>query len=598
MRTAAIRIGVAILLVAVFAVVAGTGEGVRLPVPVLVLVLGADVAVPAIAMRRSASVDVRWSGGRDAPAAPMAHEPAAAARPGGAGVARSLARVESGRLASGPWFAVGLAFWLLIALMFGWVYAKDADRSWWSMVWITPMLCHPFVGCLLVGAHRNRTRAVRDGCDELFATCPATEDARTAGHLATAWVGALGCVAGVVTVMVLIAVRNDRVYGPIDGVAVATILTCAALGAGGVVLGVALGRWVRWSLAPVVAVAVVAVIGARLNRIGDPSWATDRLLATFVATSGVDPIFLPRPEWARVAWFAALAVLVATSAFSLRRSRPAAVTAAVAAAVAVVAGVLIVRPASPAAVDRVAARVLRPAASERCVDAGSGVRACAYTEYRDAAALAAARLRPVAASLPRAAVEGTTVMQWFDQEVGEAPAEVRAAIGRRSPSTPPGALRLRFSTHPEALQAARLRLVTHALGLPVEVGGDGMGTVVAGEARGIVVLWAAAQGLDRGAALRTVREVQTHGEPADATARAAVWPGLCSGEGPVLQWSPTDLVAARAVLRLPAAEVRRVVARDWERIRDPAMTTDDLLEALGLPPVGAPEPVERRAVGC
>ena len=108
-----------------------------------------------------------------------------------------------------------------------------------------------------------------------------------------------------------------------------------------------------------------------------------------------------------------------------------------------------------------------------------------------------------------------------------------------------------------------------------------------GEEPAEAALWLAARGLDAGAA-NTLATFKGSGE--DAFGRGLAWPDGC---GPVV-WSPTDLEAARAVLAMPEAQVRPVVLGDLARWSSPAVATDELLAALQLPGLGAPEPITLR----
>jgi hypothetical protein len=347
-------------------------------------------------------------------------------------------------------------------------------------------------------------------------------------------------------------------------------------------------------------VVAIGLVSGRINAIGDPGWATDRLLATMVPSSGLDTIFYTRPVWARLAWLVALAVLVAAlGLIGSRRSRVPQLVAAGAGVVAIIAAVLVVRPAPAQEAARIADLIAEPLAHQTCTDAGSGVRVCAYDDYASLGRRAAAELRPVAAALPDGVLDDVLFLHLYDNELGEAQAEVRTALNGRPAAAPDGALRLRFNANPANFDAARLRLAAHAVGLPTEAGIDEIGTVVAGEARGVIALWLATRGLDRDAAAGLVDETQDEGGGEhDVTDRGAVWPATCNDEVSVLQWSPTDLEAARALLGLPAADVARLLADDWAHLVDPDTTTDELLAGAGLDPLGPPETIAARRYAC
>lgn len=134
-----------------------------------------------------------------------------------------------------------------------------------------------------------------------------------------------------------------------------------------------------------------------------------------------------------------------------------------------------------------------------------------------------------------------------------------------------------------------LALALGAAGLPDRVEADLVPQVAAGEARGVVALWLAVRGVDPGG--RSGRLVAGNPASADPFER-----GLLGSVGdcfvPAVVWSAQDLEAARAIVGLPDATVRPVLASEWDRWTDPATSTDDLLVALGLDPVGPFDAIE------
>ena len=120
--------------------------------------------------------------------------------------------------------------------------------------------------------------------------------------------------------------------------------------------------------------------------------------------------------------------------------------------------------------------------------------------------------------------------------------------------------------------------------------------VVAGQARGVLALWLATRGLDAEATSRLTTARSGGSRPAGAPGafdRGYVdWPTYC-GITPVV-WSARDLAAARSLVAAPEPAVRSVVHGGWERWRNPRTSTDELLAALGLSPVGPVEVVQTR----
>ena len=429
----------------------------------------------------------------------------------------------------------------------------------------------------------------------MFDACPADADPRTLGHLATAWVAASFQVVFVLVFAALVATRNAHVFGPLGGYVVAVLLLSAVLGAGAVALGVTLGRWAPWGLVPVLAVVAVAVAGGSLNGIGGPAFATDRMLATFVATTGIDPMLLPSLWWERLAWFTAISVAVAAiGLLGGRWTRSAAVVLAAAAVVAVVAAGLVVRPATEA--DRLASLIADPVAHSTCRSAGPHLEVCAYHGYESLVDSAVAAVGPVAEAIPDGAIDDVVLLTFYGEGYERLPGEVQYALGGDNVRLPPDALRLRTTSHPEGLEAARLRLAAHAVGLPTEAIGQPT-TKVDGQSRGVIVLWLGTRGLD---ATQRERILIAEGveEGSSATDRGAIWPGLCHDENSVLQWSPTDLDAVRSLSALPDEHVRQVLAERWDDLASIDATTDELLVAVGAAPLGPTEPIESRSDSC
>jgi hypothetical protein len=574
----------------------GFGGGLLLVVPVGLVIGG------ALLFRRSRTMEIGWSGPTaiitSTPGLPLAPaERSAPTRRGRLGVAGSLARVEARELVASPWFQVGIALWLVIVLMFGILFVDDINRSWLEFFGIATLFCHPFAAFAIVAAHRNRSRSRRDHCDEMFDACPADADARTLGHLVTAWVGALVEVCFILLLAGLVAARSSHSYGPLGGYVLAALLACAVIGAGAIALGVTLGRWAPWGLVPFVAVVAVGVASGNINGIGEPAFSTDRMLATLVATTGIDPIFIPTLWWERFAWLAAISVIVAALGLVGGRStRVATALLGGAALVAIVSAVLIVRPATNDA-DRIAGLVADPLAHSNCVPAGRTVELCAFEGYEGLAEETAVALGPVVAAVPDGVLRDVMFLTYYEQGLERLPSEVQEALDNRAVQVPDGVLRLRYNAHPENFEAARLRLAARAVGLPTDVGDGEASTMVDGQARGVIVLWLATRGLDA----RQRDRLVTAGdliEPASATDRGSIWPGLCYEENAVLQWSPTDLESARVLFALPDDHVDRVLTERWAGLTAPDAKTDDLLAAVGARPLGPPEPIEPQTKTC
>ncbi|MGK2949044.1 MAG: hypothetical protein ACSLFP_10745 [Acidimicrobiales bacterium] len=523
-----------------------------------------------LARREPAAADGRWTAtATEAPAPTDDHRGGGASAPA---VARALGRVEARELSRSPWFGVGIGFCALLLMLFGFVFAGEDAGTWDVQLQLSSWLALPLVGMVVLASHRAVTRAARDGADELFDTCPAAPATRTAGFLLAAPLPMAVITVFLVVLGIAVVASGADLYGPIGADSVADVAAAVLLGAGGVFLGAALGRWVRFGLAPVVAVVAVGIAGVRLNTIGNPGWTLFSPLSPAPAVHGTPPMFTDRPVWWHLVWIVGLSAIVGAAALARdRRDRPVVAIAAVAVTGVLVAGIGATRPMSPAAAARIAATIAAPQADQECTATGT-VEICVFPIYRDVLGALSDRVAPIGAVLPGEAA-GITLRQVYAGKLGALPPEVRRLLNANDLDRPAGEVPLEFDG--QIVELAGLDLAHRVLGLPVEPDEDLLPTVVAGEARGVVVLWLATLGLDLDAT-------------AEAIADAERWTnaGVDDCEEPALAWSRQDVAAARAVVALPDDDVSRIVRQGWERWTDPRVGTDELLAALGLDPVG------------
>lgn len=539
-----------------------------------------------VTRRRPLLSEPRWT-------SPMPVEPALAVPGTPRQVVAALGRFESRELALSAWFGVGLGFLAVILMLLAVVYADDNGDVWLQTAGMAPWFAHPLAGMTVLAGHRAATRPARDGTDELFEACPAEPAVRAAALLRTAVVPASVFAGFLVVYGVAVYVRSPSLHGPVSLDAVPALLAGPVLVAGAVFLGTAVGSWVRFGLAPVVAVVAVGLIALRLATAGDPGWNGSSGLSTF-GPQADSPLLLPLlPTWWYLLWIVALSGVVAVVAVSrFRRDRVVCLAGLGGVALAVVAGFLVTRPVDADDARHVAALIARPADHQRCDEpAGSRVEICTYDGYGELRNRVTAAVAPVGRALPPAA-RPVSVQQRFDGEAADLPPEVRALLPDGVPTPPDDEVWIGSGAAADALAGYRLRVAFAALGLllPSEADDDEGPLAVDGQARGVVALWLAARGLELDDALQlaTVEEPGdsdenlVRGQTTDPFEHGLAWPTMC---GPVV-WSPQDLEAARSVLRLPEAEVAAVVASGFDRWSDPGTGTDELLAELALPGAG------------
>lgn len=587
-RPGALLAGIAAVAGAVF-LFGGADDGSPGGPPVMVVGLVAVVALAGLALtfvhnRQTAVLPERsWSA---APAAALAPNAGRTGASPARAVALALGRVEGRQFTASVWFAVGLAFSVLMILLFGWIWAGDNGGTWQEFVELTPWFAHPLVGMVVLASYRATTRAARDGADELFETCPTAPGTRTAGFLLSAAVPV--ATLGVFLAVMAIAVwfKSPLLHGALGADSVADVLGALVLGAGGVALGVALGRWVRFGLVPVVTVVIIGFLSTAVVSGSSPhDWKPLSPLSTAPTVNSLSPVFTDKAAFWHLLWLIGLTVGVGIIAVARhRRDRPVALAAAATAVVVLAAGIGATRPMPSASAARIADRVASPERHQICAATDGPVDVCVYRFHHELLRRVTDEVGPIAAALP-AGMARLTLRQVFDGDLGDLAPEVRRRLTATDLERPAGEVALGFGadspdTHVIDRPAFDLALVS--LGLPQEPDEELLPTVIAGQARGVVVLWLATRGADANA-VRSGTNADYPGS-ADAFDRGSLQIGMCSV--PPVVWSAQDLAAARAVVALPATRVAEVVTAGWARWSDPRTGTDELLAALGLPGVG------------
>ena len=490
---------------------------------------------------------------------------------------RALGRVEGGLLFWSPWFAIGLGFCAVIVLMFAVLFGDENNQAWAEMVQASPWFVHPLVGMVVVASHRAVTRSVRDGTEEVFGVCPTSLDTRTTGHLAAAWAPLAVTAAFLIAFAAALQLRSPGLHGGLSADSAGDVVGALLLPVGGVALGVALARWIRFGLVPIAAVVGVLFLSTGLSGIGGNGWNPYVQLSTAPTIEVPSPVFADRPVWAHALWIMALTAIVAVVALLRhRRDRPVLLAGGCAVVFALVAGIGATREMPAASAARIADLVSRPEAHQDCVELSDRVKACTFPLHAENLDRIVADTSPVAAALPPEAGR-MTIRQVYDSSVEQLPPEVR----RR--------LLLPLEERPREIPMedfeARRDLGLFAVGLPTTPDDALMPTVAAGQARGVVALWLSVRGLELDDQLQRSTVPESDSGPDDPFRRGSL-DGVGECSVPSVVWSGQDLAAARLVMGLPEADVRYVINSDWKRWIDPATGTDEFLAAVGLPAGG------------
>lgn len=558
-----------------------------------IIALGGLVAVVlfllvvAVAQRRSA-IDPAWS----KPPVPQSVGTPVHDRGAQREIGRALGAVESRELLYSPWFAIGLGLLLVIFVGFS-VAGSDLGNGpvWMQTVHLAPWFAHPLAGLTIIAVFRAVTRSKRDDTDELFDGCPTGRDVRTGAQLRTMIVPVGAFAVFLVMYFAVTLARYPSLHGPVTWGFLPIVLTSMVLLVGAVYLGTALGVWLPYGVVPIVAVVAVGMVSLGIRSDGDPGWNGRASLSTFGPESDSPMLIALTAPWAYLAWMAALTTIVAVIALArYTRRRGVWITGATGVVVALVASSFAVRPVAADSAADVADLILRPSAHQTCATTtNQAISVCTFDDYPELRARVVDDLRPLADEL-KGLIGPMTVRQVYDGSITDLPEAVRGIVGPELPELPADEVGIGFGADRDALLADRLAVALWALDTPHTRGDDVHPESVAAQARGVLALWLAARGLDADEAIR-LASVDESDSPDDAYGRGYAWPSGCA---PVV-WSAQDLRAARTVLTLPGEVVRDVLRGDPGRWSDPATTTDELMETLGLDPVGPFDVVEARA---
>lgn len=498
---------------------------------------------------------------------------------------RSLARVWSRELVRSAAFAYGLAFLMLSYVLFALLWGDETD-SWNETLQVAPWFAHPLVGMMVLAVHRSVTRARREDVSELIEVCPLPDGVRTVGHL-----GAVGVPLAVFAVFVVafVGTKELRGFGSIGpiGTGWLDLVSSMLLIVGGVALGVALGRWVPFQVAPVLAVLVVLVVTLRLSTFGDPGWNPLAELSTVPPVEEIGELLAPRPNGWHVVWLLGLTGLTMVVAFAWSRlDRMVGAMAVVALVVTVAGGIGATRGVSSANADHIVDLILSPEAHQTCETSSSGrMDVCVYDGFDE--------IVPVL--MPSAAVadvvpggERFVIRQGLlNTFVDESPPEVQNRLPD-SLTRPANEIVIGLDP-PSDDSPARFGMAFRAVGLPTDEPVDGVPLIVVGQARSVVALWLATAGLSDDEAFDLLSTDSEHS--VEPMAESAVWAGAACWVPPAVT-SIEELGLARRLAISDDARVADVLVERWEHWIDPTTSTVELVAALGLDGPTAFSPIE------
>ena len=518
-----------------------------------------------------------------------------------------LARVEGRQLLRNEVFIVAIFMSIAILVIFGLVWASDnfgANNSWRYWLALLPVFSLPFAGMTLVAMNLAALRARREGTEELFGSLPATATTRVVGHLGSVWMAFVVQIVFVVATFASGSFLTDH-FGAIDAASIGDIMVSFALVFCAGSLAVALARWLPNPLVALVAVVVVAIGGSAIGGIGGRHWSLTRQLSIWPRYPDHDWAFTVRPSWWHAAYLLSLAFVVVVVAVARQRHDRFTLLLGIGAVVlAGVTGYIQTRPMTGGDAERIAAMLSDPVAHSSCRTT-DGLTLCAYHDYADVTTVWARELTaPFAAVAPQQRADGFAVV-WHERRLDRLDPAVRERIDIDALATSWAADQTTWNgvevDGTESNLINRLALGLWSVGLPSVPAGDAP-CWVGGQARAIVALWVAAQGMGSNDSKRFVSG--TWNGLGDSDSGSNVPPEWIDGyiwirdAIPPVLWSAADIVAAQAMLTLDATFVRDTLWADWQQWSDPSATTADLMTELGVVPADGRSAIPAGLVAC
>ena len=575
-----------------------------------VIVLGALVFVIAYAFTHRGSNRTGTDDWQPAqPTSVSAHD--SGTRRAGSGAQRAggvqLARVEGRQLLRNEVFIVGIFMSIAILVIFGLVWASNnigAQNSWRYWLALLPVFTLPFAGMTLVAMNLGALRARREGTEELFGSLPATATTRVVGHLGSVWMALVVQIVFVAATFASGRFLTDH-FGAIDAASIGDLMVSFVLVFCVGSLAVALARWLPNPLVALAALVVLAIGGSAIGGIGGHHWSLTRQLSIWPRYPDHDWAFAVRPNWWHAAYLLSLAVVVAVVAVARqRRDRLTLLLGVGAVSLAGLTGYVQTRPMTHSDAERIAAMISDPIAHSSCRTT-DGLTLCAYDDYADITKVWTRELTaPFASVAPQQRANGFAVV-WHEPRLDRLDPAVRERIDVEALATAwntdSGTWNGVAVSGTESNLINRLALGLWSVDLPSVPAGQAP-CWAGGQARGIVALWVAAQGMSGDDAKQLVSGTWSGRRDSDSASNVPpewidgyIW--ISDATPPVL-WSAADIVAAQAMLTLDATFVRDTLWADWQQWSDPSATTTELMTELGVVPAGGRSAVPAGLVAC
>lgn len=515
-----------------------------------------------------------------------------------------LASAENRALLRHPAFVVGVA---LTPLML-WA-ATVAETRWWHRSPSIALALVPLGWLTIVATNLLTLRSRRAGTDELFAAAPTPQPVRTNAFLSSA----IAAVA-VAAVFAIVAVAHGlaTIESPVGEPRVSEIAAGPLILAGSVTVGVSVARWLpHWGFG-ILAAFAVTLIQTPIAEPTSPLWnRTEAHPARFLGflslpTNVGAPELEMRPAGWHLVYLAGLILVMGVVALA-REGLPLRLGAVLAAALALIvgAGWAQIRSPSQAQLASMTDYLTQPRKHQVCTQ-DVLTTYCAYPEQRERMDDWGQRVAAIRALVPReVAARELEVTDRVPTRIGSSdcspqafvdglhpdlvPAVRPAEIWREDGQVHPGPNRFPCGGRRVDELFTSMQVGSWAVGLPPNPSASDKRCSAAGQARAVVALWLASEGI--ASAERTMRDVL------DEHPRGLItfehW-----SDPPMLgaSFHADDMRLAMALLDLPADRVKRVVQTEWSTLTAASTPSSALAAEFDVKRRGAA--LDRSANAC